>query len=158
MSGVDVDARACLKEALIKYMALEMSSYTFDEVATDVSNTSDDSVRQISSFLYFLYDDTVDHAISVSADNWATLRRIIAFLATGLEIRTTEKQDSWPFAGADEWRAQEHFVGEVGLPDYDPEVHGRQVHSWWGRIPTGVGLTLLSVIVVAAIAVAFLSC
>lgn len=156
MSDIDGKARACLKDALIKYMTLEMSSYTFDEIATDVSKTSDDSVRRISGVLYSLYDDTIDHAISVSPDDWATLRRIIAFLATDLEIRTTEKQDSWPFADADEWLAQEHFVVEIGLPSYDPEVHGRQVHRWdW--IPTGVGLALLFAIVVVAIAAAFLS-
>ena len=153
MTDIDVEARACLKDALVKYMTLEMSSYTFDEIATDVSNTSDDSVRRISGFLYFLYDDTIDHAISVSPDEWATLHRIIAFLATDLEIRTTEKRDSWPFADADEWHAQERFLSEVGLPDYAPEVHGRQIHPWWNRIPTGVGLALLIVIVVAVTAV-----
>lgn len=152
MSDIDGKARACLKDALVKYMTLEMSSYTFDEIATDVSSTSDDSVRRISGVLYFLYDDTIDHAISVSPDDWATLRRIIAFLATDLEIQTMEKRDSWPFANADEWRTQEHLLGEIGLPDYDPEVHGRQVHSWWSRIPSGVGLALLFAIVVAVIA------
>ena len=156
MSDIDGKARACLKDALIKYMTLEMSSYTFDEIATDVSSTNDDSVRRISDILYFLYDDTIDHVISASPNDWATLRRIIAFLATDLEIQTTEKQDSWPFANADEWRAQEHFLGEIGLPDYDPEVHGRQMDRW-DRIPTGVGLALLLAIVVAAIAAAFLS-
>lgn len=149
MSRVDGKARACLKDALIKYMTLEMSSYTFDEITTEVSNTSDDSVRRISGILYFLYDDTIDHAISVSPNDWATLRRLIAFLATDLEIRTTEKRDPWPFANADEWNAHECFLSEIGLPDYDPEVHGRQVHSWWSRIPIGVGLVLLFAIVVA---------
>jgi hypothetical protein len=83
-------------------------------------------------------------------------RRIVAFLATDLEIETTPEQETWPFRGENEWHANEHLVDEVGLPEYDPAIHGRPANPWWNRIPSTVGFLILGAIVVAVLMALFL--
>ena len=88
---------------------------------------------------------------------WEALRRIVAFLGTGLEIRTTQQEPSWPFHDHEEWYLHEPLLDEIDLPVYDPVMHGRQVNPWWNRIPSGIGFAVIAALMaVVALAVCLL--
>ncbi len=73
------------------------------------------------------------------------------FLGTDLDIETTQEQPAWPFHDEEEWHANECLVDEIGLPEYDPAIHGCQVNPWWNRIPSSVGFVLLGGMVIAVV-------
>jgi hypothetical protein len=145
-----------LRETLVNYMTGAIRTYDFDDQNTALGKTTDIDVQAISRFLYYFHDGFIDHPISVSPDAWSVFRRIVAFLGTELEIETTPEHELWPFHDEKAWRANEHFVNEVGLPEYDPAVHGRPANPWWNRIPTSVGFVILGAITVAVLAALFL--
>jgi len=153
--AADRKARTDLRNALVRYMTGEIQTFAFDDQNSDCCRATDTSVQQISRFLWNIHDDTIDHPISVSPQGWAVLRRIVAFLDTDLEIETTQEQPAWPFHDDEEWHANEYLVNVIGLLEYDPAIHARQVHPWWNRIPSSIGFVLLGGLVVVAVILAF---
>lgn len=160
--GVDHNARHDLQTALIAYMAGEIRSYEFDDAVDtfyETKATDDDSVRRIAHFLWSTYDDLIDHPVSVTQEGWASYRRILAFLATDLEIvkpprknawRHDQKEwwrNGWPFRDHEEWLRNEARLDEIALPEYDPAIHGRPANPWWNRIPSSAGFAVLAGIV-----------
>ena len=145
---VDRKARTDLRNALVSYITGEIRAFEFDDRNSEYFRTTDTSVQQISRFLYSIHDDFIDHPISVSAQGWSVLRRILAFLSTDLDIKTSVNDSTWPFHDEEQWYANEHLVDEIGLSEYDPVIHGRQVNRWWNRIPSSVGFALLAIVTV----------
>jgi hypothetical protein len=113
----DCKTRTRLRNALINYMAGEIRTFAFDECCSDCMDTDDRSIDELSSFLDVIYDDFTDHSISVSQQGWAVLKRIVAFLATDLEVAVKKGDFAWPFNDEEQRRAHEHLLEEVGLPD-----------------------------------------
>jgi|GEM_PF-2789417 len=155
--SIDLHARIHLQKALVEYMAGRIRTFAFDDQNTACGRSSDKSVQEISRFLYSLHDDNVDHPIAVAPDCWAVLRRVVAFLATELEIRTTTKElswpfKSWPFQDDEEWHANENQLNEFDLPEYDISTQYRIAIPWWDRIPSSIGFIVLGFIVVGVIA------
>lgn len=143
---VDRAARAELRQALISYMTGEIRTFAFDD-RNDNTWSEDQSIAEISRFLWHTHDDFVDHPVSVSSDGWMTLRRIVAFLGMDLEITSKANEPSWPFANAEEWQVNGYLVDDARLPNYDSRLHGRPYQSWWNGIPTRLGVALLLTIV-----------
>jgi hypothetical protein len=144
--GVDRKARDDLRSALVRYMTGEMRSFEFDDQTSPFQSakaTSDESIRRISRELWTIYDDLIDHPISVTPEGWAALRRILAFLQTDLEIEKTRDRDTWPFHDHEEWLQNERVLNDVDLPEYDPTIHGRPANPWWNRISSVVGFVIL---------------
>lgn len=155
----DRKARTDLRNTLVSYMTGEIQSFEFDDQNTQLQGTkttTDNTVRRISRFLCNIHDDFIDHPISVGPDNWALLRRIVAFLRTDLDIETTQDQPAWPFCDDEEWQQNERLLNESGLPEYDPAIHGRQVNPWWNRIPSSVGFVILGGLLSVLLIVLFL--
>jgi len=155
----DREARIELQNALVGYMAGEIRTFEFDDRKSTIcsrNETADDGLRQVSRFLYGIHDDLIDHPSSISPQGWATLRRIVAFLGTELEIDATDEHPAWPLHDEDTWRANEWIVSKAGLPDYDPAIHGRQNQRWWNRIPFTVGFAILGGILIVVLIVLIL--
>jgi hypothetical protein len=153
---VDRKARDDLRTALIDYMSGKIRSYQFADRAEPLWNakaTADYSVREISQQLYYIYDEFIDHPISVTAEGWESLRRALAFLHTELELQKSTECDAWPFGARDEWLHNESSLDNIGLPQYDPAVHGQPANPWWNRIPTTVGLLIIPIGVVVLLIV-----
>jgi hypothetical protein len=156
VKAVDRQARMALRETLVKYMTGAIRTYDFDDQNTALGKSMDVGVQTISRFLYYFHDGLIDHPISVSSDIWSVFRRIVAFLATDLEIETTPEQELWPFHDEREWRENEHLVNEVAIPEYDPAIHARPANPWWNRIPSGVGFLILGGIIIVVLVLLFL--
>jgi hypothetical protein len=150
---IDRQARTALRETLVRYMTGAICTYDFDDRNTALGKSSDVGVQAISRFLYYFHDGLIDHPIAVGPDAWLAFRRIVAFLGTDLEIETAAEQKLWPFHNEKEWHANEHLVNEVGLPEYDPAVHGGPANPWWNRIPSSIGFIILGGIIAAVLAV-----
>ena len=158
--AADRKVRTDLRNALVSYMTGKIHTFAFDDQNSgfcSTKTTTDNSVHQISRFLYNIHDDFINHPISVGPQGWAVLRRIIAFLGTDLDIETTQEQTVWPFHDEEEWHANESLVNEIGLPEYDPVIHGRQVNPWWNRIPSSVGFVVLGGLLVGILILIFLA-
>lgn len=143
---VDRKARTDLRNALVRYMTGEIRSFEFEDKTSPfeiAKTTTDNGVRQVAGFLWYIYDELINHPISVTSQGWATLRRILAFLRTDLDIGTTQEQPAWPFHDHEEWQRNEWLLNDIALPEYDPAIHGRQVNPWWNRIPSSVGFAIL---------------
>jgi hypothetical protein len=117
--------------------------------------TTDDSVRRISRFLYQIHDDLIDHPISVTAEGWAALRRIVAFLGTDFEIGAAQQRPAWPFHSHEERLRNERLLHGVDLPQYDPAIHGRAANPWYNRIPSRVGFMVLGGLLLAVLIALF---
>jgi hypothetical protein len=154
--AIDRQARMALRQTLVKYMTGAIRTYDFDDRNTTLGKSTDVGVQAISRFLYYFHDGLIDHPISVSPDAWSVFRRIVAFLGTDLEIETMPEQELWPFHDEKEWHANEYLANEVGLPEYDPTVHGRPANPWWNRIPSSIGFIILGGIIVAVLVALFL--
>ena len=153
--AIDRNARMTLRNAIVAYMLGKIRSFEFDdeiEVLRDTKSTSDESVCEIAKFLWNTYDDTVNHAISLTSQGWETYRRVLTFLPTDLEIETMQDHDAWPFRDHEEWLRNENDLDALNLPQYDPVIHGRHIHPWWDRIPSGVGFAILGAILLAVMA------
>ncbi len=155
--AVDRQARTDLQNALVSYMVGTIRTFAFDDLNTACRKASDRSVQEISRALYYIHDDLINHPISVTLAGWEVLRRVVAFLGTDLETGTRQHEPSWPFHNEEEWHANEHLAREVGLPDYDPAVHGRPAKPWWNRIPSSIGFLVLAALLVAVFVVVALS-
>lgn len=139
----DRQARADLRNALVNYMTGASRTYAFEDQYTACRQSADRSVQEISRALYYLHDGLIDHPISVTAQGWAWLRRVVAFLGTDLEIGPLPQKQFWPFPDEHEWQAHECLLDGLGLPDYAPTVHGRPANPWWNRIPTSIGIVVI---------------
>lgn len=148
---VDRAARTRLREAVIDYMSGGITTFAFDDINTACGSQFDTSLQQISRVLFLLYDDFVDHPISVTFKNWMMLQRIVAFLSTNLEIKSPAANATWPFGSAVALGAAESPMGDAAIPTYDAAIHYCQVHPWWNRIPSHVGYIILSGILLAII-------
>lgn len=144
--SVDRKARDEIRQALVSYMAGEIKSFEFDDHISRfrwAKATDDGGVRQICDALWRIYDDLIDHPISVTQEGWLALRRTIAFLNTDLDIQDKSEKDAWPFHDQEEWLRHEYLLNEVNLPPFDPAIHSRPANPWWNRIPTTVGIGIL---------------
>jgi len=156
--AVDRKARTQLRKALVSYMADEIRSFEFDDQNTEFQSaktTTDNSVHQISLFLFNIHDDFIDQSISVSPDGWAVLRRILAFLSTDLDIEAPQKEPAWPFQNDEEWQRHESLLNDIDLSEYDPVIHCRQIQPWWNRIPSSLGFAILGSLLVAVLILLF---
>lgn len=155
--ATDHQSRMDLQKALVEYMTGRIRTYAFDDQNIACQQSSDKSVQEISRFLYALHDDFIDHPISVAPAYWETLRRVVAFLGTELEIRTTKQEAPWPFHDREEWHANENRLSEFDLPEYEISIHYQIVNPWWNRIPSSMGFLVLGFIVAGVIASLFFS-
>lgn len=146
---VDHEARKSLRRAIASYMAGEIRSYELDDVVFECGKSRDTTVREISRLVYCLYDDMVEHPISVTSVGWGTLRRVLVFLDTELEFDPVADDATWPFADQRQWDSNQHRVNGLELPPYDPTIHNRQVLPWWDRIPSSVGFAVLLGLLIA---------
>lgn len=153
--SIDFQSRMDLQKALVGYMAGRICTSAFDDQNTACQQSSDKSVQEISRFLYSLHDDLIDHPISVTPICWEALLRVVAFLGTGLEIRTPNKDASWPFPDSEEWHANENSLKNLDLPEYDISIHYRIANPWWNRIPSRIGLVVLGCIIAGVAATLF---
>jgi hypothetical protein len=145
--AVDRETRNELRDALIAYMRGETGSFAFGNKIDPVAyahKPPDRVTVGVARFLWLTYSDTVDHSISVTAETWAALRRIVAFLQTDLELEGRPEDEAWPFRDEEQWQRHEHLVSHIDLPPYDPAIHGRPIGSLWDRIPTGIGLAIIA--------------
>ena len=149
---VDREARTTLRNAIVAYMSGAIRTFAFEDRYSACKASGDESVQVILRQVWYMHDGLIDHPISVLSEGWEALRRTVAFLGTDMDIATPSESDSWPFRDESQWQLYEHLVNELGLPDYDPEVHGRPANPWWNRIPTSVGVSIL----VGILAVVFL--
>jgi len=155
--AIDLEARNVLRNALVDYMTGKIRTYAFDDCNSSFQKATDDSLRQISRFLWTLHDGLIDHPISVTAYEWEMLRRIVAFLGMDLEIETGQDNPTWPFCDEKQWLANEYLLDNFKLPDYDSETHGQPANPWWNRIPSSVGFALLACILAVLFVVIVLS-
>lgn len=139
---VNRQARTTLRNAIVAYMSGTIRTFAFDDQYSSCSVSTDEAVREIVRQVWYSHDDFIDHPISIPSEGWESLRRTVAFLGKDLEI-APRGCDLWPFHDEAEWQRNEHLVIELDLPDYDPDVHGRQYQPWWNRIPTSVGVLIL---------------
>jgi len=152
---VDRRARTALRNAIVAYMSGQIRTFAFEDQYSPCRASSDESVQEIVRQVWYIHDELIDHPISVLSEGWEGLRRTVAFLGTDLEIVSREGP-SWPFQDGAEWHANEHLVDELGLPDYDPDIHGRPANPWWNRIPTSIGVSILvGILVVVFLIIAF---
>jgi hypothetical protein len=151
---IDSQSRAELQEALVKYMTGEINTFAFDDRNSSIS-TADPSVRQISSALYGIHDDFVDHPISIPLAGWGALRRILAFLETDLEIAEDAEEASWPFRDEREWRQHEPSTEKWPLPDFDALIHNRPVNHWTRKISTSEGIAIIATLIALASLIAY---
>jgi len=142
--SIDRRARADLRNALINYLIGAIRTFEFDDHNWPCFKSSDRSLQEVARVLYSIHDDIIDHPICVSNYAWEALRRVVAFLATDLEIQAAKRDPSWPFHDEKEWQNHGHFVNELGLPDYDPEIHYRPFQPWWNWIPTWIGFLIIA--------------
>ena len=140
---VDRDARTNLQSAIVAYMSGAIRTFAFEDRYSSCRASTDESVQAIAKQVWYLHDDLVDHPISVRSEGWEALRRTVAFVGTDMNIATSSKCDFWPFHDESQWRHYEHLVNELGLPAYDQAVHGRPTNTWWNRIPTVVGASIV---------------
>jgi hypothetical protein len=151
---VDREARLALRDALVRYMTGEIKSFEFDDTVSplaDAKAPGDGGLRQIARALWMMYDDLIDHPISVLPEGWDALRRTLAFLQTDIDDVGGGRCPAWPFASEEEWRRNAHLLNGITLPPYDAAVHGRPANPWYNRIPSVVGFAvLLAVLVVVA--------
>lgn len=146
---VDRQARTTLRNALIGYMSGAIRTFAFEAEYGACRKSSDEGVQGIVQQLWYTHDDLMDHPISVTSQGWEALRRTVALLGTDRAISPRLDAPSWPFNDEAEWHLHEHLVDELGLPDYDPEVHGRPANRWWNRIPSSVGFLVLGALLAA---------
>jgi len=155
--AVDRKARTVLRNALVSYMTGAIRTFAFEDQYSPCQDSLDESVRLIARQVWYMHDELIDHPISVTSVGWEALRRTIAFLGTDLDITAQLDGAAWPFQDETEWHANECLVNELGLPDYDPEVHGRPANPWWNRIPSGIGFLILAALLAAVFIVIALS-
>ncbi len=144
--AIDRPAREVVLNALLQYMRGETRSYGFDDRITPYFNrkgTADEGLRQIANALWRIYDDFIDHPISVTAEGWEALRRTLAYLQTDLELAKNCPRQTWPFASEQQWHEHQPLAEKLDLPLFDPAIHSRQFRPWWNRIPTSVGVLIL---------------
>lgn len=147
---VDLSARADLREALVGYLRGDLRTFEFDDrnsLYFEQGRTNDQSLREIGRILWMLHDDFIDHPISVSSEGWQLLVRVVTFLETDLElapaVRRKRLPPFWPFRDEDAWRANKPAEPDPRIPEYDPQIHGRQYRPWWDRIPSVAGFAIL---------------
>jgi hypothetical protein len=156
-SIVDHQARTALRSAIVDYMRGATRSFAFQDAYEALERSSDDDVRRIVEVVYCFHDDFIDHPISVSRQRWDALRRAVAFLGTEQQGVAERTADSWPFADEASWRAHEHLLDSLALPDYSEAVHGRRVRPAWHTVPTWLGvLVMVAVVVMGFVALEFL--
>ena len=164
---VDRHARTTLQKAIVGYMCGAIRTFEFEDQCWPCYTSPDEAVQGIAREVWYIHDQFINHPISVTEHGWEALRRAVAFLSTDLEI--TAKQgiqssrgrsrcpNEWPFEDEAAWRANQHLLNQIDLPEYDPAVHGRPAHPWWNRIPSRIGFLVLAVVAVvfAAILIVF---
>ena len=120
----------------------EILAYEFEDRYSLCAESNDPAVQRIVKVLDGGHSDIVKHPVSVTSDGWETLRRIVAFLATDLDI-AAGSEPPWPFREKADWQKSEHLVHAAGLPSFDPRIHCRPIHPWWDRIPTSIGILMI---------------
>lgn len=161
---VDRKARNDLRDALSCYMRGEVSTFAFDERNSAYfadRRTDDASVLEISHVLWHIHDDLIDHPISVSPECWLTLKQILAFLATDLDVASWQRgrmvPEFWPFRDESAWLEHEYAGTDLPVPAYDVQIHGRQIRPWRDSIPASAGFAFLLVLVGIVFVVALCS-
>jgi hypothetical protein len=144
MPVIACDDRRKLRDAVIAYMNGTISTYAFDDLNCECTDSEDESVRQVSKLLYQIHDDTVDHPISVTLTTWDALLRIVAFLDTDLTADDNKDNDNWPFKDETDWNTHRSRIGEINIPSYNNEIHALPVHGTFKRIPTIVGFGIIT--------------
>ncbi|QDT74570.1 hypothetical protein [Lacipirellula limnantheis] len=134
----------------------EVRAFEFEDLYSASVASPDPAVQKIVKALWGCHCDTRNHPVSVAAEGWETMRRIIAFLSTDLDI-SSASGTPWPFRDEGDWRRNEPLVLEVELPPYDQAIHCRPIHPWWDRIPTSIGL-LIVVGSILAMVVGMIAC
>jgi len=154
--AVDLQARADLASTSIHFMRGEIRSFALDDRITahlGEGRTGDQSVTELARVLSRYYSDDVDHSISVTQAEWESLKRIVLFLTTDLEIQYDNSRprpsELWPFGDASELFAHAKAQSDTNIPVFDPRIHSVPIVPWWDRIPTCYGIC----IIVAAAAV-----
>lgn len=142
---VDLQARSDVRNALIAFMRGEIRAFAFDDVNSRHFGSADPSLHEISRILWGFYDDLIDHRISVTAESWQILQRVVAFLATDLAADNLGEPASpaWPFRSESEWLAMSHLSRDSGLPAFDASIHCQKIHPWWYPIPTLWGIAVI---------------
>jgi hypothetical protein len=146
---IDREARTVVRNALVSYMTGAIRTFAFEDQYSPCRKSLDEAVQVIVRQVWYIHDGLIDHPISVSSQGWEGLRRTVAFLGTDLEVTAQPDESSWPFKDETEWHANEYLVNELGLPDYEPAIHGRPANPWWNRIPTSIGVLILFTILAA---------
>jgi hypothetical protein len=148
--AVDRKARTDLRDALISYLRGEIRTFEFDDRNSayfEQRLTEDQSVRDVSRILWTMHDDFIDHPVSVTAEGWQFLKRVVAFLGTDLELPPAGRGKHfslfWPFHNESDWLANETAGPDPRIPEYDPKIHGRRFQPWRNRIPTVVGIAVI---------------
>lgn len=154
---VDRQARTALRSAIVDYMRGATRTFAFQDAYEVHERSADSCVRRIVEVVYCFHDDFVDHPISVSRQRWDALRRAVAFLGTDQQGVAERAAASWPFADEASWKAHEHLLDSLALPDYNEAVHGRRVRPAWHTVPTWLGvLVIVAVVVMGFVALEFL--
>ena len=122
-----------------------ISTYAFDDLNCECTDSQDESVRQVSRLLYQIHDDTVDHPISVTLTTWDVLLRIVAFLDT--DWIADKAKYNRQLAVQRRYR-MEHAIGQGSMrtrkfTSYNTQIHALPVHgpatefqhrgSWYNR-------------------------
>ena len=124
---VDRDARDALADALAAFMKGQIGAREFER-RIDALESEDDTIEGLAVALWTLCDDITNHTICVSQEGWNSLRRILAFLKSDLELYNRRLDSTFgPFEDESEWRKYEGLLEQYDLPAYDPDIHNKRV-------------------------------
>lgn len=114
---VDRVARDRFASTLAAYMRGVVDNFALDEAGFE-ADTDDSTVRRLGLAVWYCYDDGKSHPMSVSSEEWESLRRVIAFLRSDLEVHEP--------TGPRRWLHSKQLVGIATLSSL--MLAGRQ---WW---------------------------
>lgn len=84
---IDRPARDRMVAAIEAYMNDEIMAFAFDEALNDISS-EDAAVNEATVFLWYFYDDIIDHPIHATKELWNVMYRIILFLQSDADLET----------------------------------------------------------------------
>lgn len=84
---IDRPARDRVIAAMEAYMNDEITAFAFDEALNDISS-DDAAVNEATVFLWYFYDDLIDHPIHATKELWNVMYRIILFLQNDADLET----------------------------------------------------------------------
>lgn len=92
---VDRENRDRLADAVRRYLGEEITTSAFDDEIHAIRDASDDpTIRLIVGWLWYHYDDFIDHEVRLSKDEWNYFQRLLLVLASEAHV-VVETRRRW---------------------------------------------------------------